>query len=184
MYTPHESSVPGPLGTDDSLTALELTTTRSGRTMTAAHAASLILNKCFKVQTPGARNVDPGQAVERKGTFRPLPECSRVREEGGGQVRLSLRTPPPSHPRHARGRRPQGARKAHRWVPARFCLLPLPPLAAGRRSLANAPPARPFPLRDILYNNPSESKRKRRTLPGPVPWPGPDACSPSPRPPH
>lgn len=53
--------------------------------------------------------------------------------------------------------------------PCPVSLLPLPPLAAGRRSLANAPPARPFPLRDILYNNPSESKRKRRALPGPVP---------------
>lgn len=56
VCTPHESSKPGPRG-DDSFTALELTATRSGRTMTAAHAASLILNKCFKVQTPGARNV-------------------------------------------------------------------------------------------------------------------------------
>lgn len=58
MCTPHESSVPvlGPRG-DDSFTALELTATRSRRTMTAAHAASLILNKCFKVQTPAARNM-------------------------------------------------------------------------------------------------------------------------------
>lgn len=83
-----------------------------------------------------------------------------------------------------RGPHPQEARRAHRWVPAGPCLLPLPPLAAGRRSLANAPPSRPFPLRDILYNNPSESKRKRRALPGPVPESGPDARAPSPRTPN
>lgn len=49
----HRSAV---LRGDDSFTAPELTATRSRRTMTAAHAASLILNKCFKVQTPAARN--------------------------------------------------------------------------------------------------------------------------------
>lgn len=43
---------------DDSFTAPELPATRSRRTMTAAHAASLILNKCFKVQTPAARDAE------------------------------------------------------------------------------------------------------------------------------
>lgn len=130
------------------------TATHFGRTGTAAHAASLILNKCFKVQTPGARNVST-QARRREGncTFRPLPECSRGREGRAEHVRPPGRRPP-SSPR-PRGQHPQGARRAHRWVAAGPASRPSPPLAEGRRALADAPPARPFPLRDILYNNPS-----------------------------
>lgn len=54
------------------------------------------------------KHVDPGQAAERKGTFRRLPECSWVQEGSGGHVRLTLRTPPPPHPRKRPGRARRG----------------------------------------------------------------------------
>ena len=133
-WTPQESSAPS-LRADDSFTAPEPTATRSGRTRTAAHAASLILNKCFKVQTPGARN-ESTQARRRRGngTFRPLPECSRGREGSGGHVGPPGRRPSPPRPRQARGQHPQGARRAHRWVPAHPASRPSPPLAEGQRA--------------------------------------------------
>lgn len=58
------------------------------------------------------KHVDPGQAAERKGTFRPLPQCSGVQEGSGGHVRLPLRTPRPLHPskRPGRARRGRGGR--------------------------------------------------------------------------
>lgn len=152
VCTPPESSAPRPRG-DDSFTALQLTATRSGRTRTAAHAASLILNKCCKVQTPGARNVET-QARQRGGncTFRPLPGCSRGREGSGGHVPLPRRPrPPPARARAA----PAGGAEGAQVGPRPACLPPRPGLAEGRRALAAAPPARPFPLCDILYNNPS-----------------------------
>jgi hypothetical protein len=92
---------------DDSFTAPELPATRSRRTMTAAHAASLILNKCFKVQTPAARDAEsrarwqgasvPGQAGARRARLAPT--------------------------------RPPRRAVAHRWVPTVLAAaLPIAPL--------------------------------------------------------
>lgn len=75
--------------------------------MTAAHAASLILNKCFKVQTPAARDAEsrarwrgasvPGQAGARRAGLAPT--------------------------------RPPWRAVAHRWVPtALAAALPIAPL--------------------------------------------------------
>ncbi|XP_042095013.1 collagen alpha-1(I) chain-like [Ovis aries] len=140
--TAHESSAPGPRG-DDSFTVPEPTATRSGRTGTAAHAASLILNKCFKGHTPGARNVST-RARRRggNGTFRPLPECPRGRQGSAEHVRPRGRRPP-SSPRSppARGQHPQGARRAHRWVPA--ARPPAPP-RHSRKAGAPSPTRRPL----------------------------------------
>lgn len=92
---------------NDSFTAPELTATRSRRTMTAAHAASLILNKCFKVRQPAARDAEsrtrwrgasvPGQAGARRAGLAPT--------------------------------RPPRRAVAHRWVPAALAAaLPIAPL--------------------------------------------------------
>lgn len=58
------------------------------------------------------KHVDPGQAAERKGTFRPLPACCWVQQGSGGHVRLPLRIPPPPQPRKRPGcaRRGRGGR--------------------------------------------------------------------------
>lgn len=75
--------------------------------MTAAHAASLILNKCFKVQTPAARNARAGRG-------------GGERESRGGQRRGGQGWSPTRPPRRA---------VAHRWVPAALAAaFPLAPL--------------------------------------------------------
>lgn len=92
---------------DDSFTAPELAATRPRRTMTAAHAASLILNKCFKVQTPAARNARAGRG-------------GGERESRGGQGCGGQGWSPTRPPRRA---------VAHRWVPAALAAaFPLAPL--------------------------------------------------------
>ncbi|CAI9177866.1 unnamed protein product [Rangifer tarandus platyrhynchus] len=119
------------------------TATHFGRTGTAAHAASLILNKCFKVQTPGARNVST-QARRREGncTFRPLPECSRGREGSAEHVRPPGRRPPSSpRPRWRAGstRRGRGGRTGGS-PPAR----PPAPPRHSRKADAPSPTRRPL----------------------------------------
>lgn len=100
----HRSAVrPG----DDSFTAPELAATRPRRTMTAAHAASLILNKCFKVQTPAGRNARAGRGGGE--------QASRGGQGRGGQGWSPTR--------------PSRRAVAHRWVPAALAAaFPLAPL--------------------------------------------------------
>lgn len=76
------------------------------------------------------------------GTFRPLPECPRGRQGSAEHVRPRGRRPP-SSPRSppARGQHPQGARRAHRWVPA--ARPPAPP-RHSRKAGAPSPTRRPL----------------------------------------
>lgn len=164
---------------DDSFTAPELPATRSRRTMTAAHTASLILNKCFKVQTPAARDAEiqarwrgasvPGQAGALRAGLAPTrpPEAC-----GGAQVgprRPRRRAPDrpsalrgilynsPSRSKRKRGARCRG-RQAEVFTPgARGA-----PHAASRRR-GKAPSARPArPLAKALDRGRSPSGSRER----------------------
>ncbi|KAM7330142.1 hypothetical protein ACRRTK_011755 [Alexandromys fortis] len=112
----HRSAVrPG----DDSFTAPELAATRLRRTMTAAHAASLILNKCFKVQTPAARNARAGRG-------------GGERESRGGQGRGGQGWSPTRPPRravaHSSHETGEKARAPAPRVPSRRCSVVVGPL--------------------------------------------------------